>query len=130
MSEHRQRVPYTFPIDVAQGDFDRYRQRLPNDGKIDNIIVFFPVNTRTDLKLGLVADSDPINEAEGVEGTPDLSNWILGSGTTYEFDVEIEVFENDLIGVDANNVSSTSDLDAFVSFTVEFESGFFDDGGI
>jgi hypothetical protein len=121
MSQHRGRVPFTFPISVQQGELDRYRQEVPNDGRIQRVLVFFPENTRTDLQLTLVAGGEPINEAEATEGSPDIGDYLVGSGTTYEFDTSIEVFEGQEIGVDADNVSDSSDLDAFVAFSLDYD---------
>ncbi|WP_436929074.1 hypothetical protein [Halosimplex halobium] len=123
MSGRGGRVPFTFPISVDSGDTERYRQQLPEDGRIERGIVFFPEGSRTDLRLTLVAGGEPINEAEATEESPDIPDHIVGSGTTYDFDFSVAVFEGQRIGVDADNVSSSSDLDGFVALTVDYELG-------
>lgn len=120
MSEAGGRVPFTFPISVAQGGLDRYRQLVDRDAKIDRVVVFFPKGTRTDLRLTPVVDGDPITEAEATDDSAAIPDYLIGSDTTYEFDVAIEVFQGQEIGVTADNVSTSSDLDGFVSFTLEY----------
>lgn len=121
MSSHRGRVPFTFPISVGQGKIERYRQEVPDDGRIQRIVIFFPVGTRTDLELTLMADGDPINEADATSDSPTIPDYIIGSGTTYEFDVSVEVYEGDELGVNADNKSSSSDLDAFVAYSLDYD---------
>lgn len=116
------RVPFTFPISVNQGDTERFRQELPQDGRIQRIVVFFPTGTRTDLRLTLQVGDDPINEAEASEPSPDIPDYLIGSGTTYEFDVSVDVYEGQSLGVDAENVSDSSDLDGFVAYSVDYDT--------
>lgn len=123
MSNHRGRVPFTFPISVAQGADERLRQQLPEDGTIEQIVVFFPRGTRTDLRLTLKGAEEPINEAEPTDDSSDIPDYIVGSGTTYRWDVGIEMYEGQTIGVDADNVSDVSDLDALVTMTVDYSKG-------
>lgn len=121
MSEHNGRVPYTFPLSVAQGKTERPRQQIDGDGRIKRVVLFFPTGTRTDLRLTPVAGGEPINEAEATDDSPAIPEHLIGSGTTYEFDVSIQVFEGQELGVNAENVSSSSDLDAFVAFSIDFD---------
>lgn len=123
MSAAGGRVPFTFPISVAQGDTDRYRQLVDRDAKIDRMVVFFPRGTRTDLRLTPVVDGDPINESEATDPSPEIPDYLVGSGTNYEFDIDVEVFHGQEIGVNADNVSSSSDLDAFVAFVLDYSAG-------
>lgn len=120
MSAAGGRVPFTFPISVAQGELERYRQLVEQDATIDRMVVFFPRGTRTDLRLTPVVDGDTINEAEATEHSPEIPDYLIGSGTNYEFDVEIEVYQGQELGVNADNVSSSSDLDAFVAFVLDY----------
>jgi len=122
MSDHGGRVPFTFPISVKQGDTDRLRQQVPDDGRIQRVLVFFPNGTRTDLRLTLVAGGEPINEAEETDESPEIPDYLIGSGTTYDFDVSVEVFEGQTLGVDADNVSDSSDLDAFVAYSLDYDA--------
>ena len=119
---HGGRVPFTFPISVKQGEIDRYRQTVPDDGRIQRMLVFFPKGTRTDLQLELVAGGESINEANATDDSPAIPDYLIGSGTTYDFDVSVEVFEGQEIGVDAKNVSDSSDLDAFVAYSLDYDA--------
>lgn len=116
------RVPFTFPISVIQGETDRYRQQVPDDARIVRVVVFFPKNTRTDLQLTLVADDEPINEADATEDSPEIPDYVIGSGTTYEFDLSVDVYEGQELGVVADNLSSSSDLDAFVAYSLDMSA--------
>lgn len=122
MSAAGGRVPFTFPISVAQGDLERYRQLVEQDAKIDRMVVFFPKGTRTDLRLTPVVDGDPINETEATDASPEIPEYLIGSGTNYEFDIDVEVFQGQDLGVNADNVSSSSDLDAFVAFVLDYSA--------
>jgi len=115
------RVPFTFPISVKQGDTERYRQTVPDDGRIQRALLFFPQGTRTDLRLTLVADGEPINEADATDNSPDIPDYVVGSGTTYRFDVNVDVYEGQTIGVDADNASPSSDLDGFVAYSLDYD---------
>lgn len=117
------RVPFTFPISVKQGETERYRQELDDSGIIERITVFFPKGSRTDIRLTLKAGGDSLNEAEATDDSPEIPDYIIGSATTYDFDTEIEVYDGQEIGVDAENVSGSSDLDAFVAFSVDYTEG-------
>lgn len=121
MSQHSGRVPYTFPLSVAQGDIERPRQQLNGDGRIQRVVLFFPQGSRTDLRLTPVAGGEPINEAEATDDSPSIPEYLIGSGTTYEFDVSVSVYEGQEIGVDVENVSPSSDLDGFVAFSIDFD---------
>lgn len=115
------RVPYTFALNVPQGDSKSYRQELPEDGSIEEVVVFFPRGTRTDLQLTLVANGETLTSTDATDRSVAIPDYIVGSGTTYRFDVSMAVFEGQQIGLDADNVSETSDLDGFVSMTIDYD---------
>ncbi|MCT9095280.1 hypothetical protein [Haloarchaeobius sp. HME9146] len=116
-------VAFSFPLNVPQGEAHHYKQQIPEDATIEKTVVFFPVGTRTDLQVQLTVDGDNIMETEEATGSDSFGDYIVGSGTTYPFELSVQVFEGQNLGVKAENVSTSSDLDGFVSFTLNYGGG-------
>lgn len=114
-------VPKTFPITVPQGGEHRYQQEVSRDARITGALAWFPEGTRTDLKLTLRAAGEPINETDATEDSEPIPDHIFGSGVVYRFDLALDVFEGQTVGVDADNQSPDSALDAFVKYGIDYD---------
>ncbi|WP_439028418.1 hypothetical protein [Haloarchaeobius sp. DT45] len=117
------RVPFVFPLSVPQGEIDRLAQSVDDDGTIERLVVFFPEGTRTDLRVTPTVDGNSLLEADATESSGSIGDYIIGSGATYDFDLSMPVYEGQDLGVTADNTSPSSDLDGFVSFTVDYAGG-------
>jgi len=116
-------VPFTFPLSVTQGEKEVYRQEVDGDATIERVVVFFPKGTAADLQLTLTAAGDTVTRSRSTKASEDIPEYIIGSGATYTFDLSVQVFEGQDIGVTANNVSDSSDLDAFVAYSLDYNGG-------
>jgi len=116
-------VPFTFPLSVTQGEQENYRQEVDEDATIERVVVFFPKGTASDLQLTLTAAGETVTRSQATNGSEEIPDYIIGSGTTYQFDLSVRVFEGQEIGVTAENVSNSSDLDAFVAYSLDYNGG-------
>lgn len=123
MSASAGRVPFTFPVAVQAGATERYRQEVPEDGRIERLQIFYPKNSKTDIELTPVLNGDPINQSDATESSPSIPDFVVGSEILFDWDIEFPVEEGDEIGVNATNTHGSSDLDGFVAFIVDYRGG-------
>lgn len=113
------------PIEALPANSTRdYARTVEQAGTIEEIRVWFPAGSGTDLLVNPTIDqSVMVNEDEAPFST-NMADGIIGSNVVRSFDVSIPVSNGTDIGVMVENrASSGSDLAGAVTFVVDYRGG-------